>query len=114
MVRYISFKKIMVLITILFCVAYLTGCAAVTQTPALGVLYTDVKAPVTATGNTPSDKMLTGTGTVKSYFGLIATGDASIMAAAKSAGITKIHHVDYHSTNILGIVATYTVIVHGE
>ena len=112
--RYIAFDTIMALTAILFCVAYLTGCAAATQTPALGVLYTDVKAPVTATGNSSSDKMLTGTATVKSYLGLIAVGDASIMAAAKSAGITKIHHVDYHSTSILGIVATYTVIVHGE
>ena len=53
--RYIAFDTIMALTAILFCVAYLTGCAAATQTPALGVLYTDVKAPVTATGNTPGD-----------------------------------------------------------
>jgi hypothetical protein len=45
---------------------------------------------------------------------LVATGDASIEAAAKSAGITKIHHVDYHSKNILGIIGTFTVMVYGE
>ena len=51
---------------------------------------------------------------IASFLVLIATGDASIRAAAKSAGITKIHHVDHHSTNMLGFVATYTVIVYGE
>lgn len=112
MARY--FSKIMILIVILFCAAHLTGCFAVTQSPALGVLYTDAAAPITATSTAPSDKMLKGTATVTSYFGLVATGDASIAAAAKSAGITKIHIVDYHSKNILGIVAEYTVIVYGE
>ena len=110
-----SVSLVTVLTAILFCAAYLTGCAAYTQTPALGILYTDVKAPVTATGNTLTDEnMLVGTATAQSVLGLVATGDASIATAAKSAGITKIHHVDYHSTNILGIVATYTVIVYGE
>ena len=104
----------MALTAILFCVAYLTGCFAVTQTPALGVLYADVKAPVTVTSNAAGEKMLKAESPVKSYFGLIATGDASIATAAKRAGVTKIHHVDYHSTNMLGIVATYTVIVYGE
>ena len=112
--RHIAFDTIMVLAAILFCTATLTGCFAVTQTPALGVLYTDVQAPVTATGNASGEKMLKGEATVTSYLGLVATGDASIKAAAKSAGITKIHHVDYRSTNKLGIVATYTVIVYGE
>ena len=112
--RPIVFDTIMVLAAILFFVASLTGCAAYTRTPALGVLYTDVQGPVTATGNAAGEKMLKGEATVASYLGLIAIGDASIEAAAKSAGITKIHHVDYHSTNRLGIVATYTVIVYGE
>ena len=48
------------------------------------------------------------------YLGLIAVGDASIRTAANSAGITKIHHVDYHTTNMLGIVARITVTVYGE
>ena len=96
-------------------VTYLTGCFALTQTPALGVVYTDVKAPLAVTSNTMTkDKMLKGEASAASYLGLIATGDASINAAATSAGITKIHHVDYHTTNILGIVARITVTVYGE
>jgi len=28
--------------------------------------------------------------------------------------ISEVHYVDYKSENILGIYATYTVVVHGE
>lgn len=88
-----------------------TSCAVV-QSPVLGLWYTDVKAPVTATNNANSSKV--GTAEAQSILGLVATGDASIETAAKSAGITKIHHVDQHATSILGIVATYKVFVYGE
>jgi hypothetical protein len=41
-------------------------------------------------------------------------GDASIAAAMKNGGITKVHHVDNETTNILGIYAKYVTIVYGE
>jgi hypothetical protein len=80
--------------------------------PVAGGLYTDVKAPVTATANPTYSKV--GTASCSSILGIIGTGDASIEAAAKNGGITKIHHVDYRSTSILGIYAKYTVYVYGE
>jgi len=100
------------LIAIFVIAVVFTGCAAMSTTPVTGFIYTDVKAPITATSNNGASKE--GRASAQSILGLIATGDASIQAAAKSAGITRIHSVDYHSTNILGIVATYTVIVRGE
>jgi hypothetical protein len=45
---------------------------------------------------------------------VFATGDASITAAATNGGITKIHHVDHETLNILGIYARYVTVVHGE
>ncbi|PYN11407.1 MAG: protein trl [Candidatus Rokuibacteriota bacterium] len=45
---------------------------------------------------------------------VFATGDASISAAAKNGGITRIHHVDHETMNILGFYAKYTTIVYGE
>ena len=112
------FDTIMVLFAMLLCVTVLIGCAGVTRVPAgvvyTDVVYTDVK-PVNATNYAPGDKMmLKGEATATSYLGWFATGDASIKTAAESAGITKIHHVDYRSKRILGIVASYTVIVYGE
>ncbi|MBK8586981.1 MAG: hypothetical protein IPN88_16830 [Bacteroidetes bacterium] len=85
---------------------------AIVKTPLTSFIYTDMKSPFAITSNSNSTKV--GTAKAQSILGIAATGDASIEAAAKSAGITKIHHVDEHSTGILGIVATYEVVVYGE
>ena len=89
----------------------LTGCAMV-MTPATGGLYSDVKGPHHATSNTSYSKV--GTSEAVSILGWVATGDASIEAAMKNGGITKVHHVDYHCKNILGVYAKLTVFVYGE
>nr|NQU90667.1 hypothetical protein [Bacteroidota bacterium] len=101
-------RKLFALIII---AGFLSSCAFVAA-PVTGFIYTDVKAPIAVTGNTGSTKV--GTAKMQSILGLVATGDASIEAAAKSAGITKIHHVDYEATGILGIIATFTTVVYGE
>jgi hypothetical protein len=88
-----------------------SGCAMVAS-PVMGSLYTDVQGPAGVTSNSGNSKM--GTASCQSILGLIATGDASIATAAKNAGITKIHHVDYYSQSILGFWAKYTVKVYGE
>lgn len=44
----------------------------------------------------------------------LSYGDASVKTAAQNAGITKIHHVDYQRTNILGVFSTLEVFVYGE
>jgi len=101
-------KKILILGGIVF----FFSSSAIVKSPLGAVLYTDVKAPLTATSNSSSTKV--GTAEATSILGLVATGDASIEAAAKSAGITKIHHVDEQSTNILGLFAKYKIYVFGE
>ena len=94
------------------CAALLmTSCAQV-KSPLTGFIYTDLKAPRAVTDNTGSSKV--GTSEAQSILGILATGDASIESAAKSAGITKIHHVDEHVSGILGIIAKYKVVVYGE
>lgn len=90
----------------------LTSCGAYVAAPLTGFLYTDVKAPMAVTSNEGSTKV--GTAKAQTILGLVATGDASIEAAAKSAGITKIHHVDYEANSILGVIASFTVVVYGE
>ena len=44
----------------------------------------------------------------------VATGDSSIKTAAANGGITKISHVDYHTTSVLGLYTKTTVTVYGE
>lgn len=92
---------------------FTSGCMAMTtRAPLTGFLYTDTKAGEEVTSNSGASK--TGTACAQSILGLVATGDASVSTAARSAGITKIAYVDGKSTNILGIVATYCTEVYGE
>ncbi len=94
------------------CAALLFCSCGVVKAPLAGAIYTDVKGGESVTSNSGSTKV--GTAKATAYVGLIALGDASIQEAAKSAGITRIHHVDYHSTTILGLYSTYTTVVYGE
>ncbi len=104
-------KRLILIMLAFSCFCFVAGCATVAS-PLTGYIYTDVKAPAAATSNSGSEKV--GTAMATSILGLFATGDASIQTAAVSAGIKKIHHVDYHSTSILGIYSTYTVTVYGD
>ena len=69
--------------------------------------------PVNATSNPVGSKV--GMAKANGFFGfLFFNQDASIKAAAKSGGISKISTVDIKSTNILGIITNYETIVTGE
>lgn len=105
------FKKIKMIALSLSAVALMSSCAMV-NVPVRGALYTSVKAPVAVTSNSGAAKV--GTSSATSILGIVATGDASIDAAAKSAGITKIHHVDAEGMSVLGLYAKYTIYVYGE
>jgi hypothetical protein len=76
-----------------------------------GMFYTDVSGPVAATSNGAGAKM--GQATSTGVLG-VAMGDSSIKAAAANGGITKISHVDYHTTGVLGVYAKTIVTVYGE
>ncbi|MDE6795827.1 MAG: TRL-like family protein [Muribaculaceae bacterium] len=78
----------------------------------MGVLYTGVTEGQIATSNTLGTKV--GTSSSTGVLGLVSVGDASIQAAANSANIKKISHVDIKKTSILGLFATYQTIVYGE
>jgi len=76
-----------------------------------GMVYTDVSGAVGATSNSGATK----TGTAESQGVIcVAWGDSSIKAAAANGGITKIQHVDYHVTSVLGLYTKTIVTVYGE
>lgn len=104
-------KKMKYAVILLVGGTLLSSCAIV-RSPLTGFLYTSMKSPTAVTNNAGASKV--GTAEAMSILGIVATGDASIDAAAKAAGITKIHHVDEEATAILGIIAKYKIYVYGD
>ncbi len=78
----------------------------------MGSLYTSAKGPVAVTGNKLGTKV--GTGDQTNILGLIVQGDASVNSIAKNAGISKVSHVDYEVSTILGFFGTKRIVVYGE
>jgi len=103
-------KKGLFAVLALVGVTSLTGCIAV-STPAIGVLYTEVKGPIDASGQIGSKE---GKACAQAILGLVATGDASIQAAAQAGGIKNISTIDHSTKNILGILGEYCTIVRGS
>jgi len=89
----------------------LLSACAMAMSPVMGSLYTDVKGPLSATSSQANTKE--GKSCANGILGAIATGDASIEAARAAGGITQISSVSYHTTNILGLYATFCTIVRG-
>ena len=91
------------------------GCGAVIQGKPMGAgsIYSDVQfnEAVVAQASAGAKQ---GESCATSILGLVATGDASALSAAKKAGITKIATVDGTHSNILGLFGKYCVVVSGE
>jgi hypothetical protein len=60
------------------------------------------------TGDKKGESCLTG------FLNAVATGDASLDSAKKAGGITEIHSVELHYTNILGLYVQACTEVHGK
>ena len=105
-------KKILFSVFAVATVLTFTSCATVSSPVGIGALYTDVQSGLTATSNNVGSKV--GTASATNVLGLVATGDASINAAAKAGGIKKISHVDVRSTTILGMFSKHETVVYGE
>jgi len=103
---------------ILLCVALvittigLAGCVTTTNGPVSAAITVDTKGPI-AVGDTNASATKVGRAEAQGII-IVATGDASISAAAREGEITRIHHVDVETMNILGIYARSKTIVYGE
>lgn len=106
-------KKAIVCLSATAVALLFTGCVMPSGTVGgvVGSIYTDVNGPLTATSNAGSSKK--GEATSQGILGF-AYGDSSIRTAAANGGITRISHVDYHTTCVLGIYGKTTVTVYGE
>ena len=86
----------------------LAGCASPMP---VGVLYTELSLPITATGAQGKKE---GTAECKSIMALVAMGDCSIETAKKNGGISKVSNVDWEAKSVLGIIGEYKLHVYGE
>jgi hypothetical protein len=98
---------------VLVCAAGLasTGCA-MAKSPVTGFIYLDTTAGENVSSNDVGAKR--GEACATSILGWVGTGDASITAAAKAGGITKISHVDSTASDILMVYAEYCTVVYGN
>ena len=103
-------------------VMLLTGCTAVGPsygggTPVAGWAYTDTQAPsqqLHAPIDASAQPSKVGESSASGILGVVGVGDASLEAAMKNGGITKIHHVDHKVLSILCLYVKYTTLVYGE
>ena len=100
------------LLLVVCAAALLSGCATA-HMPVSGFLYGNVKGPMAATGVSENTTKV-GRASARSILGIIASGDASIHAAARNGGIREIHYVDYESQTFFGVLAEFTVVVYGN
>ena len=106
--------KSLTLTAVVASVALLSGCGIVRNETVAGSCYLDVTQPHRESITTNAGASKKGTAEAKTILGWFGTGDCSINAAAKAGGITKISYVDYHATQVLGIIGSYQTIVYGE
>jgi len=92
------------------CASFLTGCS-IGHAPVTALITLEEKGPVAMGTAAGASKV----GRAEAWGILVfATGDASISAAMRNGGITRIHHVDHETSSFLGVYAKYTTIVYGE
>lgn len=102
-------KKIAAFATIM---GLCSGCAMSANAPVSGSIYLGAQGATNATSNDVGSK--TGESCATSYLGIIGLGDASIAAAAKAGGVTKISSVDSDNMAILGLYAKNCTVVSGN
>ena len=105
-------KGLVVVGTLAVLLVALTGCVYPVGAPIMGAIYTDVMGPGAVNDLTAGFSKVGQAKATGIIF--VATGDASINTAAKSVGITKIHHVDVEYMSILGVYGEVTTTVYGQ
>ena len=89
----------------------LGGCIAAPVVPPLGILYTNIEAPLAPKGEVGSKR---GTASVKAVLGLFSWGNGSVRQAAANGNIHEVKLVDYEFKNVIGVYQRYTTVVYGE
>ena len=98
---------------LIIALALLTGCASTGYVSTTGGALFQSTVEGLTVGHT-SDTSKRGVSCAKNFLGVIASGDSSIEAAKRTAGIKDIATVDRHFQNILGLYGQVCTVVHGK
>lgn len=104
--------KTMLLFAALAAVMIVGAGCTVANAPVIAPLGLDMKGPV-AVGDVSAGSTSVGRSQAIGII-LVGVGDASISAAAKEGNISRIHHVENDTLNILGIYSRYETVVYGQ
>jgi len=92
----------------------LSGCLTAPFEPPMGMVFSDVKAPLMVDYDKTQVSPRSGQAESMCILGLVTVGDNSIQAAALQGGLKTIEHVDYHYFNVLGVYQKTTVTAFGQ
>lgn len=86
------------------------------KSEAMGLFYSDVTYPITATGVSTADikTLKKGEAVSKNVLFCVEWGNAGIDEAAKNGGIKQISYIDIHEKTIFIFWRKLTVTVYGE
>ena len=93
---------------------FVSGCISAPVVPPIGLIYTGYTAPLDLDQSGTPVSQKEGRASTYSVLGLVAWGDGSVEAAARSGGIQTIESADYEYFHVLGVFHRYTTIVYGE
>jgi hypothetical protein len=103
-------KLYSIFMTLILVAGFTISCASPGFGPNGGI-YTETKIGIFGTSPDGSKK---GQACSTSVLGLFATGDGSISAATKRAGITKVNNINLEGYSILGVYSTLCTVVQGD
>lgn len=105
-------KKLLGLVAVTAAITAMTGCVIPNDNAITASLIMDGQKSAPFVDNSVKP-LKCGTATVSGIM-LFTKGDASIGAAMKNGGITKVHHIDYKVKTFFYCYSTYTTMVWGE
>jgi len=99
-----SFMNFTRSITLLFAgmLLFLLGACSLGNAPVTGILFTNVKSPITSEVGDGTSSGRTGRSCAQSILNLVAFGDASINAAKVDGKVTRIGFIDQRNMTVTG------------
>jgi hypothetical protein len=104
-------RKAFLSLSMLVLLVLTAGCAYINP-PIGGVTSVSYPHPQACTTGEIGSK--TGRSGTTMVFFIVSVGDASVVAAARNGGITKIKTIDHKFVSIFGVIQKYYTIVTGD